>query len=223
MTNSHATYAIRHVTSFRYESPVRFARCNLRLAPIDFDGQKVERHKLEIDPPADMRPGIVSGFPVHTVRAVIAKPVTRMVIESEARVTVDRVAAEPAKDDPTIAEAANAARNVADLGPMAPANYLYSSPLIAAFPEIAAWCARELRPERGVVEACLALSKAIKAEFVYDGSATDFDTSPADAFAARHGVCQDFAQIMISGARSAGLAAAYVSGYLRTLPPGGPL
>src|SRR5690606_2618448 len=37
----------------------------------------------------------------------------------------------------------------------------------------------------------------------------------------RGGVCQDFAQIMISGLRGLGLPAAYVSGYLRTLPPPG--
>jgi transglutaminase-like putative cysteine protease len=215
------TYAIRHVTSFSYEYPVRFARCNLRLAPIDFDGQRVERHKLDIDPPADVRPGFTSGYPVNTTRAVVAKPATKLVIESEARVVVDRVVPGAEAGDPSIAEAAAAARAFADLSPLAPANYLYPSPLIAAFPEIADWCARELQPARGVVEAGLALARAIKAEFTYDGSATELDTSPAEAFAARHGVCQDFAQIMISGARSAGLATAYVSGYLRTLPPPG--
>jgi transglutaminase-like putative cysteine protease len=72
-----------------------------------------------------------------------------------------------------------------------------------------------------VVEAGLALAKAIQTGFHYDGSATELDTTPAEAFAKKRGVCQDFAQIMISGARSAGLAAAYVSGYLRTLPPPG--
>jgi transglutaminase-like putative cysteine protease len=37
----------------------------------------------------------------------------------------------------------------------------------------------------------------------------------------RAGVCQDFAQIMIGGLRGLGLPAAYVSGYLRTIPPPG--
>jgi transglutaminase-like putative cysteine protease len=127
----------------------------------------------------------------------------------------------PAAGDVSVQDAARLAREVRDLSPTAPANYLFPSPLIAAFPEIAAWCAAELRPDRGVVEAGLALAKAIKAQFRYDGSATQLDTSPAEAFRKKHGVCQDFAQIMISGARSAGLAAAYVSGYLRTLPPPG--
>jgi transglutaminase-like putative cysteine protease len=65
------------------------------------------------------------------------------------------------------------------------------------------------------------LALRIQQEFRYDGEATATDTSPLDAFHNRHGVCQDFAQIMVAGCRAAGLPAAYVSGYLRTLPPPG--
>jgi transglutaminase-like putative cysteine protease len=42
-----------------------------------------------------------------------------------------------------------------------------------------------------------------------------------EAFEARRGVCQDFAHVMIACLRSRGLAARYVSGYLRTAPPVG--
>ena len=45
--------------------------------------------------------------------------------------------------------------------------------------------------------------------------------TPSVAFAQRRGVCQDFAHVMISGLRGLGLPAAYVSGYLRTIPPAG--
>ena len=55
----------------------------------------------------------------------------------------------------------------------------------------------------------------------FDPDATEVDTPVATAFAGRHGVCQDFSQIMISGLRSLGIPAAYVSGFLRTLPPPG--
>ena len=37
----------------------------------------------------------------------------------------------------------------------------------------------------------------------------------------RRGVCQDYAHLMIACLRSRGLAARYVSGYLRTIPRGG--
>jgi transglutaminase-like putative cysteine protease len=61
----------------------------------------------------------------------------------------------------------------------------------------------------------------IHSDFVYDSEATDVSTPAAEAFRVRRGVCQDFAHIMISGLRGLGLPAAYVSGYLRTLPPPG--
>jgi transglutaminase-like putative cysteine protease len=214
-------YSITHATRFRYDFPVRFARCNLRLRPIDWDGQRLEDHKLAIEPAASEAPGWPNGYPINATRIVVAKPATELLIESRAHIVVERPTPAPAADDISVAEAARLAREANDLGPMGPASYLFPSPLIAAFPEIAAWCARELRPDRGVVEAGLALARAIQAGFHYDGSATQLDTSPAEAFTKKSGVCQDFAQIMISGARSAGLATAYVSGYLRTTPPPG--
>jgi transglutaminase-like putative cysteine protease len=55
----------------------------------------------------------------------------------------------------------------------------------------------------------------------FDAKATDADTSPAEAFEKRHGVCQDFSHIMIACLRGTGIPAGYVSGYLRTLPPAG--
>jgi len=46
-------------------------------------------------------------------------------------------------------------------------------------------------------------------------------TPLAEVFDKRRGVCQDFAHVMIAGLRGLGLPAAYVSGYLRTMPPPG--
>ena len=51
--------------------------------------------------------------------------------------------------------------------------------------------------------------------------ATEVTTSPAEAFARKRGVCQDFAHVMIAGLRGLGLPALYVSGYIRTIPPPG--
>jgi transglutaminase-like putative cysteine protease len=58
-------------------------------------------------------------------------------------------------------------------------------------------------------------------EFRYDPKATAISTPLAEVFGKRHGVCQDFAHVMIAGLRGIGLPAAYVSGYIRTIPPPG--
>ena len=74
---------------------------------------------------------------------------------------------------------------------------------------------------RPVLEAASELMARIRRDFTYDPEATEVSTPLAEAFAQRHGVCQDFAHIMIAGLRGLGLPAAYVSGYIRTIPPPG--
>ncbi|PTQ12773.1 transglutaminase [Sphingomonas oleivorans] len=215
-------YKIRHRTHFRYVHPVRFARCNLRLRPVDWPGQVLEDYALEVTPAAEIIvPRSGAGYLANMTRIGIDQPASEIVIESRMRMRVDRPMPMALPEDPTVAEICALARASADLSALSPANYIFASPHIALFREIAEWCATELAPSRGIFEAGLALTQAIRAEFRYDGNATETDTSPAEAFANRHGVCQDFAQIMISGLRAAGLPAAYVSGYLRTLPPPG--
>jgi transglutaminase-like putative cysteine protease len=214
-------YDVSHRTRFRYAYPVRFARSNLRLEPIDWDGQTVESHDIKVRPGAAFGTPWPSGYAVNVTRMLIDRPASEVVIESRFRVRVDRPVPEVREDDPSTAEVAAAAKASRDLSATAPANYLFASPMIALDPAIADWCAEELDPTRGIVEACYALTRRITAEFRYDGTATEADTLPADAFAARSGVCQDFAQIMIAGLRASSIPAAYVSGYLRTIPPAG--
>ena len=121
----------------------------------------------------------------------------------------------------TLAEIARLARASRDASPAGPAAYLFPSPQIPLDAAIATWCASDLAPDRGVLDAAHALAVRIQRSFDFDPSATLVDTPPRAAFDKRRGVCQDFAQIMISGLRAAGLPAAYASGYLRTLPPPG--
>jgi transglutaminase-like putative cysteine protease len=214
-------YDITHRTRFRYASPVRFARCNLRLQPIDWDGQRIGDHAFSVKPRAQVSAPRSSGYPVNITRIVVDQPSAELVVESRFRVTVTRVAPEVREDDPTVAEVAAAALTARDISSSAPANFLFASPMVTLDPAIAAWCAEELSPDRPIVEAGYALTRRITREFRYDGEATDLETTPSEAFAKRHGVCQDFAHIMIAGLRAAGLPAAYVSGYLRTYPPAG--
>nr|WP_089219778.1 transglutaminase family protein [Sphingomonas laterariae] len=214
-------YDVSHRTSFHYAQPVRFQRCNLRLEPVRWSGQELEGYELTVTPRAAltvMRPG---GYPVNMVRMLLEQATTELVIESRFRMAVDRDVPEIRTDDASLGDVAAAVRASGDLSSTGPANYLFASPLIALEAEIAAWAAAELDPRRGAVEAGLALATRIHDEFLYDGAATVADTRPIEAFRGRHGVCQDFAQVMIAALRAHGLPAAYVSGYLRTIPPEG--
>ena len=214
-------YQIRHVTRFDYGSTVKFARCNLRLKPVDWPGQRLDDYRLAVEPVGDTAPARAEAGLANVTRLVVDRPVRRLVIESSARVSVDRLIPVPDAGDPTLADIARLARDSSSLSPACPAAYLYPSPLIPLDAAIADWCAPDLSPERNALEAGMALARRIQREFAFDATATFVDTTPAQAFAQRRGVCQDFAQIMITGLRAAGLPAAYASGYLRTLPPPG--
>lgn len=214
-------YAIRHVTRFDYAEPVGFARCNLRLKPIHWSGQELHDYSLTILPGGDTAPARAEAGLANVVRLVVTQAVQSLTIESRCTITVDRPVPMPAPDDPTLAQVAAEARASRDAGPASPASYLFPSPLIPLDRDIAEWCAQELDPSRGALEAAIALARRIQNEFAFDPTATLVDTPPREAFLKRGGVCQDFAQIMISGLRAAGLPAAYASGYLRTLPPPG--
>lgn len=214
-------YQITHITTFDYDSPMRYARCNLRLQPIEWPGQKVLEFGLEVDPPGPVSPSRVAAYAGHIARMVVDQPVRKLVITARSRLDVERTAAEPAAGDPDVATVAADAMALFELGMTSPANYLYPSPMIALTPEITAWCGESLAPARGIVEAAYDLNTRILKAFRYDGEATSTDTTPAEAFAKKAGVCQDFAQVMIAGLRAHGVPAAYVSGYLRTMPPPG--
>lgn len=214
-------YDIRHVTRFDYGGQVKFARCNLRLKPIHWSGQSLIDYRLNIAPSGRTSPARAEAGLANVVRMVIEEPVRHLTIESVSRVEIDRLIPVPRPGDPTLAEVAAAARASRDASPAGPSAYLFPSPLIPLDRDIAEWCAVELAPDRPAPEAAIALAKRIQAEFEFDPTATLVDTTPHDAFMKRGGVCQDFAQIMITGLRAAGLPAAYASGYIRTIPPPG--
>ena len=215
-------YHVRHKTVLRYANPVRLARFNLRLRPAPWMGQWTSDYALTVDPipsAIEARPG---AWPVHVARLVIENPIRQLTIESRFRAGVQGgVPITPSPDDPTVATVAQAALKDRDMGPSAPAHYLYASPRAPLLPQIGAWVGDTLTPDRPIVAAALDLTLRIQREFAYRPGATTAVTPVAEAFAARHGVCQDFAQVMVVALRLAGLPAAYVSGYLRTLPPPG--
>ena len=214
-------YDITHTTRIRYDAIVNFARFNLRLKPVEWPGQRLENYTLTITPePSEFTPK-PSVFPVNVLRVEVDEPMNEFVIDSRFTMEVTSVLPAPSPDDPTLAQIAAQAASLPSLSQDAPANYLFGSTLAPILPEIAAWAAPMLAGSRGALDAALNLAKEIHRQFKYDPDATEADTPVAEAFAGRHGVCQDFAHVAIVALRSAGLPAAYASGFLRTIPPPG--
>jgi transglutaminase-like putative cysteine protease len=65
----------------------------------------------------------------------------------------------------------------------------------------------------------VAMAEWIKREMDYLAGSSDATTTAVDAFVSRRGVCRDFAHLMASFARAAGVPARLVSGYAWSLKP----
>jgi transglutaminase-like putative cysteine protease len=214
-------YDIRHVTTYRYDSPVSFARCTLRLEPASGAGQQLISHAVDISPRPVERTVRHDFFGTHTETVLIETPHRTLRIDSRSRVTVSRCAPERSSDSSPWESVREAAFESTRLGAMSPIGYVFASPLVPILDAVTAYASVSFSAKRGILAGAVDLMRRIRTEFKYDPKATVISTPLEEVLEKRHGVCQDFAHIMISGMRGLGLPAAYVSGYLRTIPPPG--
>ena len=214
-------YDVRHKTTYRYESIVTFARCVLRLTPRSSSTQTVLWSAVLVTPePAQTR--VSTGpFGEETLTVTVETPHRVLVIEAAARIDVHAPPVENWADSASWEIVRALALGSPGLGPDGPATYLYPTPRTPLVAAITDYARTSFPPGRAIIEAVGDLMSRIHGDFTYDSKATDVRTAPEQAFKARRGVCQDFAHVMISGLRGLGLPAAYVSGYLRTIPPPG--
>lgn len=214
-------YTLRHLTTYRYGRPVRFARCALRLRPSDGEGQTLLESSLTITPSPRTRVVRRDYFGLDVVAVTIDAPHTELRVEALSRVAVDRPPL-PAPESGTpweqVRENALIARSLAF---DAPVHFLFPSARVALAPAITDYARASFPAGRSAYGGAFDLMRRIRADFKFDSRATDVRTPLAEAFALRAGVCQDFTHIMIAGLRGLGLPAAYISGYLRTIPPVG--
>ena len=214
-------YDIRHVTTYRYDAPVASARCTLRLLPSNDDGQRVFDSGLEVAPNPSAITERTDFFGTRVANVTIASTHRELRITALSRVEVERRAAPAAELTPAWEDVRQSAFSSSALGPQAPAHYLYPSRLVPLHGPATDYARESFGKGRPIVEAAAELMTRIRQEFKYDPKATAVSTPLSEAFESRGGVCQDFAHIMIAGLRGLGLSAAYVSGYIRTLPPPG--
>ena len=214
-------YDIRLVIGYDYGAPSDRSRTLLRLMPRDLPGaHRVLSGALEITPRPDERRDGLDFFGNPATTAVWHGPIRALRLE--ARLRVDRRAPVPGVDlSPRLDELAAIRAAVADLGPGSPHHFAVPSPRVPLVPAITAHARRLVRPGMSVCQAVTVLGRALHREMRFDPEATSVETGPEEAFSKRHGVCQDFAHVMIAGLRSLGVPAGYVSGFLRTLPPPG--
>jgi transglutaminase-like putative cysteine protease len=160
-------------------------------------------------------------FGTHTESVVIETPHRNLRIDSRSRVSVSRSTPGRAAPSPPWEGVRDLAFEATSLGPASPIGYIFASPLVPVQRPVTAYASSSFAPGKGILAGAVDLMHRIRTEFKYDPKATVISTPLTEVFEKRHGVCQDFAHVMIAGLRGLGLPAAYVSGYLRTIPPPG--
>jgi len=212
------TFRAIHVTTYTYSDPVSICHNEVHLHPRGTPRQSVQRSELKVDPAPnyvhshkDYFGNSVSYFAIHGTHS-------RLVVTSESIVDVHRYEApdadltppwEVVRDEVAMHEAAETLEAF---------EYVFESPYVKTGPAFAEFARPSFTEGRHFLEAAMDLCHRIFKEFKYDQTATSISTPPDEVLKARHGVCQDFAHVMIGCLRSLGLPARYVSGYLRSGP-----
>jgi transglutaminase-like putative cysteine protease len=214
-------YSVRHKTSYRYEANVEYARCVLRLTPATSATQTVLESRIQVSPVPAQSDWRIGSFGERMTTVLIDRPHKLLSIEARSRIDVHSVRPQLPFDSPRWEDVRAASMVHDSLGPESPASFLYPTARTPVLPAITDYARTSFTLGRPIIAAATELATRIRDDFTYDRKATDVATPAAASFTARRGVCQDFAHIMIAGLRGLGLPAAYVSGYLRTVPPPG--
>jgi len=221
--------SVTHETRYTYAHAVEQAHHIAHLRPLASASQQLLTHELDIKPEPAALAQSIDSFGQPRVYFELATPHSELVVTARSEVIthalpahmsgkLERVTVPDSLPWEAVAEHMqyiaeqefDAARDFAQASPLAPIH--------ASFAKYASAVSTKSMP---VYELAKALCQRIHTEFKYSPEATDASTPPLQALTEKHGVCQDFAQVMIAGLRSLGLAARYVSGYLLTETPHG--
>lgn len=214
-------YDISLHMGYRYDVPASGARHMLRLLPLSIPNrQRLIAGSVTISPNPEERSDFVDFFGQQTTSILLRAPHEKLDFRMQARVMVE--AANVSADfSPPPGDLALELAELRSVDCQSPHHLAGSSPRLPDDAQIAAFARETAGSGLSTREIAAAICARIFKEFKYDSEATTVDTTPAEAFKAKHGVCQDFTHIMIVALRSLGIPAGYVSGFLRTIPPPG--
>jgi transglutaminase-like putative cysteine protease len=214
-------YRVRHETTYSYASDVVHAHHLLHLVPRPLPYQQGVSFDLALMPAADQREDVVDVFGNVVTRLEFEHAHRRLDVVAELQVDVHvRPPAFAELTDPW-----DTVRGDLSYGGMWPARerleacrFRHESRYVRIkqmFTDYAEDC---FPPRRPILACADALMAKLHSELEYAPGETTIETPLHEVLRARTGVCQDFAHLMIACLRSRGLAARYVSGYLRARP-----
>jgi transglutaminase-like putative cysteine protease len=215
------TYRIVHNTTYKYKQPVSFGTHVAYLIPRSRPHHTCMSHELVVTPAPDSLRERMDYFGNTSVFFTIQDPHDELNIEARSRVVVDGPSTKWPQSAPAWDEIVRALRSDLTEPGLEAYQFVFESPRVSPRSGFAAYASPSFPPARPLDEALLDLTARIHKDFRFESGATNVRTSPEEVLRTRRGVCQDFAHFQVGCLRSLGLAARYVSGYIRTYPPPG--
>jgi transglutaminase-like putative cysteine protease len=185
-------FDIKLSIDYAFETPAAGARQLLRAMPLTIpERQRLIAGDVRIDPAPARRCDRLDFFQNAVTELAFTEAHRNILIALSARVEVT-AGAKPKGTSPSLRELPALLAECRDLGPLSPAHFLSPSPYAPPDPQIGEWADTFQTTNRGAGEIVAELGLALHYEMRFDAAATTVDTPAAEAFAARHGVCQDF-------------------------------
>jgi transglutaminase-like putative cysteine protease len=210
-------FEITHTTDYRYEHAASEAYVEARLTPPERPSQQVLSHQIVFAPEAPSS-SYIDYFGNRAVFYAMVKRHERLTVTNQLTVQT----APPVRPAGAMDLCVGEARQIFSSMSTEVFDYVRGTQAVPVGGEAGKWAHRFLRADATLGDALALINGAIYREFKYTKGATDNWTPLNTIWKARAGVCQDFAHIMLSILRTAGLPARYVCGYIETdAPPGG--
>ncbi len=189
---------IHHETNYNYDVQPGHLVQRLHLTPADFSTQKAISWHISA-PGIERGLSYVDGFGnrVHLVTAEVLEKNYTIIAEGEIET----------------ADAAGVVRGLASNVPI----QVYFRQTDLTRPDVTMLKAMETLPASGAeIERAHALMQFVHGKIAYEVGTSVAETTAAEAFAHRSGVCQDHAHVLVGLARAMKIPARYVTGYLVT-------
>lgn len=212
-------YKVTHKTAYEYNLPVSQCYNLAYVLPRNTERQRVDNIIIHSSPDVNNRCEHTDYFGNRFLQFAIEKDHTEMnlsvVSEVEIKETLNSINLDFGTPCTYVKYLLQHNR---DWKTLSAREFLLDSPMVQHHNDLIDFAKDTFSDDRPFLSAVMELTQHIFREFRYDATFSDVATPVADVLKHKRGVCQDFAHLAIACLRSLGLPAAYVSGYLETLP-----
>ena len=202
------SYHIKHITRYRYASPVIDCANQIMLYPIQDAQQVLKKHELHISHKPDLEE-FVDYFGNRIGIFSVIMPIKELMIESDIEIEIS-----PAVLPENNFSVKDQWEKLNELREQFPYMDFMMLENFEQENEVEAVIKRLVDFSLSPFETAQILSKYVYDNFEYRKGVTTVETGAEEIWKLKAGVCQDFAHILLVMLRNVGVPARYVSGYI---------